>query len=196
MVSKQAIIKWGTILFIGFFFLEFFVPLLYVPKEEPTPTPTVVESANFQGSGSVLATVVQNTKKALVTCPGFDVISKNSTIVSSVLSLGSDNFLVELSESSTPNGLNGFLALNCPQYSFTQQAFVQLNQSLVLRDASSGQNRIITPSQGASYARVLGLPGLPGFISPNATIGDLVNMTAFVRMQGETVADFRLTQGG
>lgn len=196
MVSKQAIIKWGTILFIGFFFLEFFVPILYVPKDEPTPTPSVAVNANFQGTGTVLANVVQVTKKALVNCPDFETLSKNSTLASSVLSLGSDNYLVELSESGTANGLNGFLALNCPTgSSFTQQAFVQLNQSLVLTD-SSGEKKTITPVQGASYSRVLGLPGLPGFVSSSATLGSLVNMTAFVSMQGEAVADFRLTQGG
>ncbi len=195
MVERKTLIYWGTILFIGFFFLEFFVPLLYAPSATVTPTPTVApEDTSFQGTGHVMSVVNALGSSAFVSCPGFDSLSANSTLVKGVISLGGNStYSVELAQNVSSEAFSGFLALKCGSSAFLRSAFVSFNESLVVKDAT-GRQQVITPEGARSYASSSGLSGLPAFVLPCAKEGAVLNLTASLNIQGGQVTDFRLIE--
>ena len=187
MVSREALIKYGTLALILFFIIEAFFPLLYAPDDTvaSTPTPSAALAA-FQGSGITFANVTRLENVGFVVCDpsrnatGF--LSKVDGVKQAFFS-ATGVLALELSPNASMARLMREVDLRCgsPLY---RSALLSV-QDVTLTDGNQSQR--FTSGQFAQLATQENLAGVRGFVIPTTLQGARIQVSVSGDVSGNSL---------
>jgi len=156
-IKREDILKYGTILLIAFFFIEFFWPLLYSPKTEEQPSPSVQVFEAARGEAVANATIKSFTLQLFAECiPSGKMIGevKNVSGVMDVASPKSNLHLIQISLSrsqrETIADVRKVLESNCVgEFKLYRGAFLKFEKDAEFK-LSNGQTATISAYQFAA----------------------------------------------
>lgn len=193
MVSRESIIKYGTLALILFFIFEAFFPLLYAPQNEVLPEGPTPESVTLVGSGTTMANVTRLEYLGFATCPadaqGDKVLSGKPGIKTAFYSSGGA-LAVDFEQNASVSNVSEFVEDVCGSLMF-RTALLDVD-AVVLRDGNKSQP--LTREQMRTLASQTGLAGIRGFILPGEILGSRVNVTVSGRVDNGQLSGLAVQQ--